>query len=355
MNVIRIATRKALPEKKLKNKKSNFRTQKATGKTKVIASSRIFLKATVAAGLFGIIASLAIKPERYIPVCLEGLNLWAIKVLPSLLPFMFFSLILTNFCDITKATDKLTPLTKKLYGTSGIGLFVRIIGLVSGYPAGAKMISELYENQTITKKEATVLSVLSSTSGPSFVIGTVGTAFYADKRLGVIIFLSHAISSLLTSVFFRKNGDNQLIGRHIKQEKTKASLFSTALDCATSMLAVGTLITVFFVLAQVFKDLRITYPLTLLFNSVFKNQKIAEGMVCGLFECTQGCFFLSQCGISAVPFCCAVISFGGLSVIAQSTAFLQKAEVNIKPFVLAKTIHAVISFFVCKFLLLFFF
>ncbi len=298
--------------------------------------------------LVAIAAALAVKPERYLPVCLQGLNLWATKVLPSLLPFLFVTLLLTSFCDISRASHVLSPATRFLYGTSGIAAFVRIVGLISGYPAGAKLVANLSEEGLIDKNEATKIAVLSSTSGPSFVIGTVGVGFFADKKVGVIMFLSHIFAAAIAAAFFRKYGDNRRITPHLMRntKEKKKDLYATALDSSLSMLCVGTLITVFYVISEIAADLRLTFPITAALNFILQDAAKVKAVTAGLFECTKGCYLLSSCAKSA-PLCCAIVSFGGLSVLAQSAAFLQKADVCIPVFVAGKLIQTVLSFFLC--------
>lgn len=322
------------------NAKTHFRA-------KPLGVNRL-LKKLIAACLIAVAVALAVKPERYLPLCLEGLNLWAMKVLPALLPFLFVTTIFSAICDLSKIAKPLSPMTSFLFRVGGYGALARIAGLMSGYPAGAKLVASLYENRLITEDEATKISVLSSTSGPTFVIGTVGIGLYADKKIGLIIFIAHAISAAIAAVIFRKYGDNRPIDG-LLPKKTSVNLYSAALDSATAMLAVGTMIAVFYVISHILDDLKITYPLTVLFNLFLKDRAKAKALTAGLFECTQGCLLLSHCD-NSVAMCAAVISFGGLSVLAQSIAFLQKAKVNLKIFFAGKSIQAVISYFICKIL-----
>lgn len=297
-------------------------------------------------------SALVINPEKYRKVCLEGLNLWAYKVLPALLPFLFITLLFTSLCDLSKISRPFSPVTKFLFGLDGIAAFVQFAGLISGYPTGAKIVADLYENGVINKSQATKIAILSSTSGPTFIIGTVGACFYNEKKIGLIIFTTHALAAFLSAVFYRKYGDNQPIARLITKNQ-KIDIFSFAMDSALSMLAVGTLITVFYVFAEILSDYKITYPLTRLFTLITNNQTLAEGLTSGLFECTRGCFLISQTS-GGIPLASAIISFGGLSVLAQSTAFLQKAQVNLKLFYLAKAVQAILSFLICSLLCLLF-
>ena len=66
----------------------------------------------------------------------------------------------------------------------------------------------------------------------------------------------------------------------------------------------------------------------------------------GMFECTKGLKLLASGNFSllSLPIACAIVSFGGLSVIVQSTAFLKKAKIKIAPFVLSKVLSAILAF-----------
>ena len=91
------------------------------------------------------------------------------------------------------------------------------------------------------------------------------------------------------------------------------------------------------------------YPLEFLLTLLFKNQNAAKGFCSGLLECTKGALELSRCelGFFKLPLITFIITFGGISVIAQSLAFLKQAGVKSKFFITAKLIQAVISFALC--------
>ena len=68
----------------------------------------------------------------------SGLYLWANAVLPSLLPF-FIATELLNYTDITNLCGKLlNPIMRPLFNVPGEGAIALIMGIISGYPVGAK-------------------------------------------------------------------------------------------------------------------------------------------------------------------------------------------------------------------------
>lgn len=298
--------------------------------------------------IFTIIFALIINPQKYIGTCLDGLKLWAVAVLPSLLPFFFLTLLLSEL-NIGRVVIKgLSPLSKFLYNSNGYGAFVQFMSIISGYPVGAKLISELRKEGKITKDEATKFSTFCSTSGPMFVIGSVGSIMFKSREIGMIFFSSHILSAALNGIFFRKYGDNRHIAPLLEDKRNENILYDCAFNSAISCIIVGSYIAVFFVVSQILIDFKILLPLNYLLSLAFKDMQIAEGFSSGLLECTKGCNMLSLCdGILPLPLTCALISFGGLSVILQSITFLKEAHADIKIFILSKIIQMITSFILC--------
>ena len=297
-----------------------------------------------------VLSALIINPQKYAECTLKGLNLWAFTVLPALLPFFFVTLLIEQTDGAKILSKTLSPVANFLYNTTGTAAaFISVMSYVSGYPLGAKLISEFYENKIIDRRQAEKMSVFCSTSGPSFIIGSVGASMLKSPALGAIIFVCHILSGVLTGVLFRKssnkNIDNGAIAPLLQNKAKKTDLYSCAANVSLSCLCVGTLIAVFYVFSEILSDLKITYPIIWLLTVLLKDEKKAAAIVAGLFECTKGCFMLSYAGKNAIPLITALISFGGLSVIVQQMAFLSKAKVRFKYFMAGKLVMTVISFF----------
>lgn len=291
---------------------------------------------------------LILQPEKYINSALMALKLWALVVLPSLLPFFFLTLMLTKLGAIEKIALKLSPVTKFLYNASGISAFVQIMSFISGYPVGARLIAELKAENAIDEAAATKMSVFCSTSGPLFVAGSVGTVMVGNKTAGTILLLSHVLSAVFNGVLFRFYGDNRPIAPLLQKKPPQNLLADCAYSASVSSITVGTLICVFYVLSDVLCDYKILYPLEFLLSFVFFDKQKAAAFSAGLIECTKGCKMLSlTSGFLRLPLISAIIAFGGISVIAQSLAFLKSAKVKTKIFVLGKITQSVFAFLFC--------
>ena len=276
-----------------------------------------------------------LHPSIYIKETLNGLSAWAMHVLPSVLPFMFFTKVLTSLGTIEKSSKLFGNVTRKLFNTPSISSFVFLTSAVSGYPVGAKMIADLYQTGKITREEAFRMCSFCSTSGPMFIIGAVGIGMLGNSRFGYIILIAHLLGALFNGLLYRKiHVKNTSIQDELKNSTSASTdLSSMVLDSALSIISVGTIIAIFFVIITALSPL----------FSIFPPQ--ISSILQGLIEITKGCSEISAnihsvWNVVATTF---VIGFGGLSTILQSITLLNKIKMPVSLFVLQKLTHAILS------------
>ena len=286
--------------------------------------------------------------KNYNSAVTDGLKLWVACVIPSLFPYFFITAILSSLSVTKNLSNKLTPLTKNLFNTSGATGYAFFMSLISGYPVGAKTVSDLKKSNLISNAEAVRASAFCSTSSPMFLISSVGGFMFENKTFGFVLFLVHLLSAILTGVIFsfykRKEKFNP--PKTFNKNTAENLLYESVYSAVTSVLIVGGLITVFYLLTEVLFSLKVLSPIINLFSTLFNDQNISKGIVFGLFECTKGLKELSLSGINfyTLPICAFLSGFGGLSVIMQSLAYLKSAKIKTAPFILAKLTMAVIGF-----------
>ena len=321
-----------------------------------------FSKITLTLGVSACMVIILIRPDVYVASALEGVKLWALAVLPSLLPFFFFTTLLAKIGATERMARTLKKPFERIFGTSGYAAYAFLMSILSGYPVGAKIIGDLGENGLIDETDATKMSAFCSTSGPLFIVGSVSVGMFDSAAAGKLLFLVHALSALITGVIFRFYGRAETAttrtsknapqtGRlQVSSAKTKAENGNALYDCVyssvISIATVGGFICVFYVLADIFQNLDILFPIWKTLFFITKNETLSKAFSYGLIECTRGCKTLALCGLStySLAFASSLISFGGVSVLVQSVCFLKKANVKISVFLLAKTIQTVISF-----------
>ena len=133
----------------------------------------------------------------------DGLSLFANSVLPSLLPF-FIATELLSYTGIIEILGKvLNKFMRPIFNVPGEGAFAFIMGIISGYPIGAKIVTNFRQNGICTKEEGERLLAFTNNSGPLFIIGTVGISLFFDTRTGILLFLSHILACISVGIVFR--------------------------------------------------------------------------------------------------------------------------------------------------------
>lgn len=293
---------------------------------------------------------IVIYPDRYVQKCTDGIKLWAVSVLPSLLPFFFLTAILTKTEVLTKVFTKTDGVTRPLFNVSGVCLYAFAISVLSGYPVGSKCTLDLFTAKTLSQGEAKRTGILASTSGPLFVIGAVGTTMFNNKFYGLILYLVHIISAILTAITFKNYGEKStVLNKNINFKKCDNVLYESIYSSVISVLIVGGFIAVFYVISSALFDFKVLTLPSNIINAIFSNfcsDNVGEGFVSGIIECTKGCYMLSSLPTSPITLslCAYLISFGGISIIMQSLVYLNKVGLKPSIFCLAKLTQATYSF-----------
>lgn len=293
---------------------------------------------------------IAIYPERYLKSTLSGIKLWAFSVLPSLLPYFFLTTVLTKLNVLNGCFNKLDKPFKKLFNVKGVASYAFLSSVISGYPVGAKILSDLYKGGLISEGEVKRAAPLCSTSGPLFIVGAVGVSMFFSKTAGAIMLASHVLSAIFTALTFRrvKGGVLNSSGA-LLSEKHDNILYEAAYGAVNSVLIVGAYVAVFFVITDILCDFKVLTLPALILKPFFKligASGCEYPFLVGLIECTKGAKELSMIGASpkTVALSASLISFGGLSIIMQSLTYLSSAKVSPLYFMGVKCVHAFYAF-----------
>lgn len=103
----------------------------------------------------------------------EGLTLWVTSVVPALLPFFIACELLSHTTIVDFLGKYLSKIMRPLFNVPGEGAFPFIMGIISGYPVGAKIVTNFRKEGICTKEECERLLTFTNNSGPLFIIGTV--------------------------------------------------------------------------------------------------------------------------------------------------------------------------------------
>lgn len=132
-----------------------------------------------------------------------GLSLWVNSVVPSLFPF-FVAVELLSYTNVISMLGRyLNFLMRPLFNVPGEGSFPFIMGIISGYPTGAKIVSKFKNDGICSSVEAERLLAFTNNSGPLFIIGTVGISLFGDVQIGILLLTTHILACITVGILFR--------------------------------------------------------------------------------------------------------------------------------------------------------
>jgi hypothetical protein len=293
---------------------------------------KILSKNTVIVALAAIYAiAMVIFPEVTEIGSKTAIILWANSIVPVLLPFFIFS-------EFIKKTGNLQCLPRRVYPF--------VIGFLSGYPMGAKMVGDLVKESSLSKTEGKWVLSYSLITGPAFILFAVAQ-FIGSSKGAVIVLISHYLGALFNGLFhYKEFAYNSGKTRACSQAREKnQNLKRDYMENFTSSVFAG-----FRGMAMVLAYLMVfTIGVNMLEHigifSVINNQLITS-ISKGIFEMTLGINLVGMCNVSIIAktiSAAALVSFGGLSVIGQSVSMARGSGLGIREIFEIKLTHGIIA------------
>ena len=308
-------------------------------------------KNTLTIGLLLLMLMLLCFPNLCLKAAQDGLLLWFNKVLPSLLPFMILINILVPLDGLQPFILRCTPLSRRIWHLPGESLFAFLIGLIAGYPMGAKVVKSLYHEHKLSKEEAECTLCFCNNCGPLFIIGTIGTAMLSQTQLGYFLFVIHLLSACIMSILLTHHLPTMISSSSNRINASHPPNFFRLLNLGV-MNAMDTIVCVggYIILFSVILTLITQTPFAQhFFTSLLPNSNtpmIIKGILSSCLELSNGAYTLSQ--LPLTPFSLALISaaigFGGVCVYFQALFVLEDTPLNTKPFFISKCLQGCISF-----------
>lgn len=281
---------------------------------------------------------------RYPALSLEyastGLTLWFTKMVPTLLPFMILSGIMIRMNLTERFVGLLHPLLHRIYGTSRNGSYTIIMGFLCGFPMGARIVGELYEQHKLSREESALLLSFCNNIGPiyflSYVVPTLGI-----DRPGRPFLLMYGIPLLYGFLLMRirpwmtrkvSSCENHPEARSLQARQPGSCSLLAAIDASvlsglTGIARLGGYMVFFNLLTIVFQP----------FQHV--NTNILNIYRC-LLEITSG---IDCSGRSINYVILILLPFGGFSCIAQTYSMIQQTDLSLRPYVYHKTVQTAVT------------
>lgn len=264
-----------------------------------------------------------------------GLELWFQKMIPALLPFMILSGIMIRLGLTEKVAMLLYPVVGPLYRIRKNVVYAMMLGFLCGFPMGAKVTADLYDRQMITRREAEYLLAFCNNIGPvyfcSFALPLLGRTKLFPYLFGMYG-LPLLYGLLLRFTFFRDLAPENSVGQGglkavRSREKLSAGRMLRAIDDSVktslqSILSLGGYMILFNLL-------------NLLPHMLLGRTPV---LLAPLLEITGG---LSMLDSSLPLYSLLVLSFGGLSCIAQTYSCIGHTDLSVTDYIRHKVVLTV--------------
>lgn len=261
------------------------------------------------------------RPDAALSGARAALILSGSTVIPSLFPFFFLSGLFLETDAAQKAGKLFSPLMRPLFGVNGNGAIPLLLGLLGGYPLGARTAASLYRKGALSDKEYTRLVGFCNNAGPLFIVGTVGAGMLGNVKAGYLLLAAHLSAALTGGLFFRFYSPRpaRLSRAAPVPESTPPSPLSHVMSAAlwNSFTVAG-----YIVLFGAFLSILSSVGFFLVLSRLFP--KVPTALFYGFFEMTGG---LSQLPSALpirtlLPFAGFLVGWGGLSVHLQAASLM---------------------------------
>lgn len=306
----------------------------------------------------------------------NGLTLWATCVVPSLFPFF----VITNLLSHTKVVQLLGKLFDKfmrpIFNVPGIGSFPFIMGLISGYPMGAKIVADFRKDGLISKDEGERLLAFTNNSGPLFIISSVGISLFGDTTTGFLLLGTHILSCITVGIILAKFSKNHENYKHSYFKKTYDNNKFTKKNISTNsntvtlknlgevlgnsinnsistLLMIGGFVVIFSVIISILNSSNAIYFLDKLFNPILSifgfDLSFAKPVFSGIIELTNGVSLVSNVHIKEISqnvvLSAFLLGFGGFSVLLQVFSIVSKTDLSMKKYFTGKLLQGAFASF----------
>ena len=306
------------------------------------------------AGLLWATLALILWPEQAMEAMRDGIALCGNVILPSLFPFFVLSSLVVELGMSQYLGRLLEPVMAPLFRVNGSCATALALGFVGGYPVGARTAIQIYENGQCSRTEAERMLAFCNNSGPAFILGVVGAGVFGSGTVGLLLYLTHLLASLLVGVLFRfykpQEGPQT---RRSRGPQFQAASFPKAftqsiMGAMQSTLNICAFILFFTVFLRILAHAGILKLLGGLLSALLAplgmDQTWAERLLTGLVEVSSGVSSLTDGAMSGrLSMAAFMLGWAGVSVHCQVLAFLGDSGLSVQTYVAGKLLHGGLS------------
>lgn len=265
-------------------------------------------------------------------------NICVNNLFPCLIPFMIISNILINYNFVQDISDILSNITTKTFKVNKSCAFALIMSMISGTPSNSKYLKDLFNNRLINEYDISKCLCFCHFTNPIFILGTIGYSFLGNKRIGLIILISHYLGNFISGILNR-NKKYKIINLKHKSNLNKKVFINVLNESIKS-----TIDTLLLIMGIITSCLIITG----LINSIFKINNDYK-FIFGILEITQGLKYLSLSNINItlkIVISTFFITFGGFCIHLQIFSILDNNKIRYLPYFINRIFTGILSSFI---------
>ena len=313
-----------------------MRLDKKTSKAKKrsLPDSSVLLGALILASFILILCSSDVAIE-YMK---KGLSLCAKNVIPSLFPFMIISELIVSSGVGMRVSRLFARPMRWLFGVSEAGAAAYFLGIICGFPIGAKTAVSMYDKGMISKRETERLLAFCNNPGSAFVMSAVGVSLLHSHALGITLYVCVILSSMAVGVIGnllergRKNEAGAVA--YCCQNDAVKAITDAIQASALSMLSVCAYVVFFSAIVGCLGSA----------ISRFSPPEEIVAVLFGFFELSSGVSAAAGIGgrLSAVLLCALFLGWSGLSVHFQVMSVCSGRGLSFKAYFISKAAQGIL-------------
>ncbi len=272
-----------------------------------------------------------------------GLSLCASVIIPSVFPYMVISDLISNTVDFRQF--RLLSFTfSYAFNQKCESLSAFILGILCGFPLGAKRACELYKSGIITKGEAERLIGFTNNPGIAFIVSGIGVGLIGDVWLGALLYLSCVLSAIFVGVLFsigsgRDRHSSSPYESHVR--RCTFSLTDSIRTAGTSTVTVCSFIVFFSSVCGLIRSLSLPSYVYLFAVSLLEVGS-ATSIICKASYLPD---------IIRLSFLAFAVGSSGLSVHLQAGAYLRGTDIKMHYYFPMKLLQGVVCTFIFRVLI----
>ena len=299
--------------------------------------------------LLAFTTGLVAAPGQAMEGAKEGLTLCCNVIIPSLFPFFVLSSLVVDLGLAAYLGRLLENIMRPLFRVNGSCSAALAMGFIGGYPVGARTALRLYQQGLCTKTEAERMLAFCNNSGPAFILGVVGAGVFGSGKVGLLLYLTHAVASILVGLLFRFYGGKEPrrkdrpIRATIETVRASSAFTQAVTKAVGSTLNICAFVIFFAVLLRLLSSCGLLSGLAGLLRVFGVEEVWARRLVAGLLELSSGVSSLSGAGASGVSMAAFMLGWAGLSVHCQVLSFIGDSGLSVRTYIAGKLCHGLLA------------